>query len=224
MAELPPAETRAFDLAALGVARLNQALRLLDESELTAIVTGCTGQIGLCTGLTHTIKIEVRGSVGAYFGMLNNGADIEVIGDVGTCCGHSLSSGGILIRGHAGAKLGTMARAGFLGVHGVARDDCGLGLAGADIVVRQAVGARAGHAMRGGNLIIGGDAGHDLGIGATGGTIYLRGTAASIADTMREVKMRDSESMRLGLLLVRAGIRAATKEFRLYRPRGKSES
>ena len=78
--------------------------------------------------------------------------------------------------------------------------------------------------MRSGNLILGNDAGPDLGLDATGGTIYLRGEAASIAEGMREVKMKDADSMRLGLLLVRAGIRAATKEFRIYRPRQRSES
>lgn len=209
----------AFDLRALAPSQLNTQLRGLAEDDREIQITGASGQASLCAGLAHAIKIVLTGSAGPYFGMLNAGADLDLSGDAGLCCGHSMNSGAILIRGHAGQSLGALARGGFIGVHGSAKDACGLGLAGADVIVRQAVGARAGQAMRSGNLILGNDAGPELGLDATGGTIYLRGEAASVADGVREVKMKDSDSMRLGLLLVRAGIRAATKEFRIYRPR-----
>ncbi len=214
----------ALDLRTLGPAQLLAQLRAIGDEEAEIQIAGANGQAALCGGLTQSLKIVLAGSAGAYFGMLNAGADLDLSGDAGVCCGHSMNAGAILVRGHAGASLAALARGGFIGVHGSAKDACGLGLNGADVIVRQTVGARAGQAMRSGNLILGNDAGPELGLDATGGTIYLRGEAASIADCMREVKMKDSDSMRLGLLLVRAGIRAATKEFRIYRPRGRSDN
>lgn len=212
-------QSLAFDLRTLAPNQLNTQLRALADEENEIQIAGANGQPVLCAGISQGLKVVLTGSAGPYFGMLNAGADLDVTGDVGLCCGHSMNSGAILVRGNAGQALGALARGGFIGVHGAAKDSCGLGLAGADVIVRQAVGARAGQSMRSGNLILGNDAGPDLGLDATGGTIFLRGAAASVADGIREVKMKDSDSMRLGLLLVRAGIRAATKEFRIYRPR-----
>ncbi|MEM7558812.1 MAG: hypothetical protein AAF394_06785, partial [Planctomycetota bacterium] len=63
-------------------------------------------------------------------------------------------------------------------------------------------------------------AGENLGIGMTGGAIYLRGEARSVAPDLRVERMRDADSMRLSLLLARAGVRGDIKEFKLYRPRG----
>jgi glutamate synthase domain-containing protein 3 len=208
-----------IDLRSVSVTQLNQQLRAINDEECEVQVTGGSGQQSLCAGIPQSIKLTLQGTAGSYFGMLNGGADLDLHGDAGSHCGYSMNGGAILVRGSAGSALAALARGGFIGVHGAAKDACGLGLAGADVIVRQTVGARAGQAMRSGNLILGNDAGADLGLDATGGTIYLRGEAASIADYVREVKMKDSDSMRLGLLLVRAGIRAATKEFRCYRPR-----
>lgn len=215
----PALPSLSFDLRAVASAQLNAQLRGLAEEDHEIQVSGAAGQAALCSGISQTLKIVITGSAGPYFGMLNAGADLDLSGDAGLCCGHSMNSGAILVRGHAGQSLGALARGGFIGVHGSAKDACGLGLAGADVIVRQTVGARAGQSMRSGTLILGNDAGAELGLDASGGTIFLRGEAASIADCMREVKMKDSDSMRLGLLLVRAGIRAATKDFRIYRPR-----
>lgn len=231
MPESPPAPDPAvpeppvpvsLDLHSTDLAAINAHLRELDESASEVRIVGAAGQAGLATGLRQRIKVRVEGSVGDYFALLNAGASLDIVGDVGAGCGHSMTTGDILVRGHAGHSLAAYARGGFIGVHGMAQQACGLGLEGADVVVRLSVGPRAGYAMRAGNLVLGSDAGEKLGEGCTGGTIYLRGSAASIADTLREVRMRESDAMRLGLLLVRAGIKSATKEFRVYRPRAQS--
>ncbi len=51
MSDPAPVEPQTFDVAALGVAKLNQTLRQLPESDQPIIVSGCAGQLGLCTGL-----------------------------------------------------------------------------------------------------------------------------------------------------------------------------
>lgn len=210
----------AIDLRTTDPAAVNSYLRQLDESAEPVKIVGAAGQAGLATGLRTSLKVRIEGNVGAYFALLNAGGNLEIAGDVGPACGHSMTAGDVLVRGHAGDSLAAFACGGFIGVHGTAGQACGLGLGGADVVVRQSVGAQAAYGMRAGNLVLGSDAGDQLGEGCTGGTIYLRGNAASIASNLREVRMRESDAMRLGLLLVRAGIKSATREFRVYRPRG----
>lgn len=223
MSEPVPPAPETLDLRQVDRGAINVHLRGVDEVVEVMNVVGASGQIGLATAIAQRIKVIVNGHVGALFGMLNAGADLEIFGDAGPACGHSMTAGGILVRGHAGPALGAFARGGFIGVHGTAKADCGLCLNGADIVVRQSVGPRAAHGMRSGNLVLGSDAGPELGKDCVGGTIYLRGDANSVAETLREGRMRESEAVRLGLLLVRAGIKGATKDFRVYRPRTKSE-
>ena len=223
MSDAAPIAPEPLDLRSLGRGAINAHLRGLDEHSPPVSLIGAAGQSGLATALAQPIRVTVSGNIGAFFGMLNAGADLEIAGDVGLGCGHSMTEGSVLVRGHAGAAIGAFARGGFVGVHGTAKEDSGLGLRGADIVIRQSVGPRAGHAMRRGNLVLGSDAGPELGKDCVGGTIYLRGEAASIASGLREVRMRESDAVRLGLLLVRAGIKGTAKDFRVYRPHSKTE-
>lgn len=224
MSEAKPSAQPPLDLRSTSLAAINSELRQLDEQAAEVHILGANSQHGLASGIAQGIKVSVSGHVGAYFGLLNAGGDLELSGDCGDCCGHSMSAGGILVRGQAGRALAAFARGGFIGVHGSAKDACALAVAGADIVVRQSVGARAAERMQSGHLVLGSDAGPELGKDATGGTIYLRGTAASVSDQLQEVRMRDSDAMRLGLLLARAGLKGSAKDFRVYRPRLKSEA
>ncbi|MFO1066637.1 MAG: hypothetical protein U0892_22485 [Pirellulales bacterium] len=214
-----PTPSETIDLAQTDLVSVNVRLRTSDDQSASYDLLSATGQSNLACGIRSPIKVNVKGNCGLFFGLLNDGAEIDVEGDVGPACGHSMTGGGILVRGHAGHSLAAFARGGFIGVHGTARERCGLYLDGADVVVRQVAGREAGYGMRSGNLVLGNDTAEGLGRGATGGTIYLRGAAASVAPSLREVRMKDSDSMRLSLLLVRAGIRAATKDFRIFRPR-----
>jgi hypothetical protein len=52
----------------------------------------------------------------------------------------------------------------------------------------------------------------------TGGTIYVRGPIGGLAEGVRSVKMGESDSLRLGLLLARAGLKAKASEFQVFRP------
>ena len=223
MSDAVPIAPEPLDLRNIGRSTINAQLRGLVEHDRPVSILGAAGHSGLATAIAQPIRVMINGSVGAFCGMLNAGADLDISGDAGQACGHSLSAGAILIRGHAGTAVGAFAGGGFIGVHGTAKEDCGLCLNGADIVVRQSVGARAAHGMRRGNLVLGSDAGHELGKDCVGGTIYLRGSAGSIADCLREVRMRESDAVRLGLLLVRAGIKGTAKDFRIYRPRERVE-
>lgn len=201
--------------------QLNHELRSSDwQSHAEAEIVGTSGENSLASGISQPIKVVVHGAMGDFAFALNDGGECEVVGDAGASCGHSMRSGSILVRGHAGPAFGAFTSGGFIAAHWSAGDRCGLCLSGAEIVIRSGVGRQAGWAMRSGTLVIGADAQPGLGQGMTGGTIYVRGKAEDVASHLREMRMKDADSLKLGLLLVRAGIKADPKDFRIYRVRG----
>ncbi len=175
---------------------------------------------GFAAGLNQSFSLHIEGDLGDFAFMLNENAEIEVKGNIGSCGGHSLCSGFLLVNGNAGDGFGAYATGGIVACIGRSGMRCGLGLSGGDVVVRSDVGAEAAFGMSGGTLVLGNTVGEHLGAGMTGGTIFVRGAVRSLAPGIRENRLKDSDTMRLSLLLARAGIRAAAKEFRVYRVQG----
>ncbi len=216
MTDEPPLAT--LSLAQFSVTEIGQRLRTWDiGSSQQVTIVDAAKQTGLAVGLSAALNIAIQGDVGDFSFMLNENADFDVHGDVGRCIGHSMVSGYVLVHGSAGDLFGAYACGGVLAAIGGAGNRCGLGLAGADVIVRSDVGDEAGLGMTSGALVLGKSTGDQLGLGMTGGTIYVRGAVKSLADGIREQRMKDSDTMRLSLLLARAGVRAASKEFRAYR-------
>lgn len=173
----------------------------------------------VAAGLAQEISLRIDSRLGAYSFFLGELANVEVHGDVGDCCGHSMSSGSLLVHGHAGNYAGAYAQGGFLAILGQAKWRCGQGLAGANVFVRSTVGDEAGYGMRSGVLVLGNGAGEGLGAAMQGGVIYVRGDIKSKAAHVGLVRLKDTDSMRLSLLLVRAGIKGGAAEFRAYKPK-----
>ncbi len=168
-------------------------------------------------GVAEGITVRAEGSVGDFAFFLSEKAGFDILGDAGDCCGHSMISGSILVHGSAGDSLGAFASGGFIAVHGQARRRCGHALAGADVFVRGAVGDQAGYGMAAGALVLGNGTGEELGFGMTGGVVFVRGEVKSVAKNVRAVRMKDADSMRLSLLLARAGIKGSGADFKAYR-------
>jgi glutamate synthase domain-containing protein 3 len=113
-----------------------------------------------------------------------------------------------------------MGTGGLITVYGSAKDRVGVSLRGADVLIRGNAGADVAQGMTSGTIIIGGTAGEKMGQGMTGGTIFLRGDAADISPDIEEFRLREPDRLKLGLLLLKAGIKStAGKEFRVFRPR-----
>ena len=129
-------------------------------------------------------------------------------------------SGQITVQGNAGRCAATYAQGGFVAVLGQATECCGLGLDGADVLIRSRTGDRAGWNMRSGTLVLGNGTGDELGTGMTGGVIYVRGEVKSKSSAIRLERFKDADAMRLSLLLARAGIKANSAEFKVYRAKG----
>ncbi len=191
------------------------------DAETRIIISGLSeSHSGLLAGLSIPNEVVVQGNVGPLAFMAGQGALIDVFGNAGLCCGHSLQSGSILIRGDAGNYLAAYATGGYLAVHGKAGDQVAYGLSGADILVRSRCGNLTAAGMRSGTLVLGNGCGDGLGQGMTGGTIYVRGDIGSVAEGLQQGRMKETDTIRLSLMLVRAGIKTTYEKFLVFRVRG----
>lgn len=164
--------------------------------------------------------VSAHGTVKDFAFLLSEQTSWDIHGGAGHACAHSLQSGRVLIRETAGDFCGTFAEGGFIVVYGRAGHYVGYGLSGADTLIRRTVGDFAGAHMKKGVLVLCNGAGEQLGQGMTGGDIFVRGDIQSLAPEVRLQRMKDTDSMRLSLLLARSGMRGGgTKEFKLYRAR-----
>ena len=85
---------------------------------------------------------------------------------------------------------------------------------GGELFVRGNVGPGAAAGSLWGTIVIGGDAEEGLGDSMRGSTIFLKGKVAALGRGVREAPLREREKLRLGLLLINAGIRGEAKDFR----------
>jgi glutamate synthase domain-containing protein 3 len=176
-------------------------------------------QDGIAAGLNSGVTLTIDGSVGHFVYFLGQNGCVDVGGDAGACSGHSMISGRLVIRGRAGDAVGAYASGGLINVLGQAGNRCGQGLSGADIFIRSQVGDQAAYGMREGVLVLGNGAGEDVGQGMTGGTLFIRGEVKSMSDSVRPMRMKDADAMRLSLLLARCGVKGRGAEFRGFRPK-----
>ncbi len=171
----------------------------------------------VASGANTPTPICVHGPVGDYAISCMRDANVRIEGNTGNFVGHSIRSGVLVVRGHAADGVGAMGSGGLIAIYGNANDRVGIGIQGADIVVRGSVGRLAGYGMRSGTLVIGANAGPMLGHGLRGGTIYLRGDSESTCPDIEEQRLREPDRLKIGLLLLKAGIKSTGKDFRVFR-------
>ena len=216
-------ETLRFNLSKespqqiLGLVREQNFAGTDRDSNLDIELTDALGQDFIGSGLRDVSIVRVIGNLGDFAFCSFGDGQAEVAGDAGAYLGHSFHSGILVLQGNAKDNVGAIACGGTIAVLGNAGARLGIGMQGADLVVRGSVGNQAGLGMREGMIVVGGNAGKDLGLRMAGGTIYLRGDAESISDDIEEHRMREPDRLKIGLLMLKAGIKASGKEFRVYR-------
>jgi formylmethanofuran dehydrogenase subunit C len=161
-----------------------------------------------------SISIVIEGSLADYACAFNRNANFRVEGSVGAGVGEGMVSGAVRVRGDCGVGAGTAMRGGTLAIYGRAGANCGAAMRGGELFVRGDVGPAAAAGALWGTLVIGGDAGPGLGDSMRCTTIFIRGTASALGRGVREAPLREREKLRLGLLLINAGIRGDVKDFR----------
>lgn len=216
--ESPDRYSREVDARGLSAGEVKELLQRAELESHLKLVGLSESMAGVGAGLDRPIELLVAGGVGPFAWMLCQKAKIEIGQNASIACGHSLHSGSMLIHGDCADYLAAYAMGGFVAVHGKAGDNAAFELAGGEVVIRSRCGSGAGTRMRSGALVLGNGAGDGLGLMMTGGTIYVRGPIASLAKGVQAVPVKDSDSLRLGLLLARAGLRAKLTEFQAIRP------
>jgi glutamate synthase domain-containing protein 3 len=204
-----------FDAMGKNSDEINAFLRSVTSAgELPRVrISGLSQQDAIAVRIPE-MQLQVDGTAGNYcFCSLHHG-DVHLSGNADAGAGHSLESGVVTIGKNAGFALGAMASGGLIVVKGNTGARCGAGLRGADIVVGGSVGAYAGMFMNSGTIMILGNMGPQVGWGCTGGTIYVQGTVESLAGHVTEQRLKESDKLRIGLLLLNSGLQANVKDFR----------
>jgi formylmethanofuran dehydrogenase subunit C len=194
-----------------------QILSFGASPEVDVSIAGCSGQNFIANGVRLHGRITFAGNVGDFSLISFGNAEANIDGNVGDFFAHSIQSGAIFVRGDAGSSLGALGSGGLISIKGNALDRAAVALQGADIVVRGNVRDLAGLGLQSGTLIICGNAGKEMGKGLRGGTIYLRGDVESISPEIEEVRLREPDKLKIGMIMLKSGLNATGKEFRVYR-------
>lgn len=188
-----------------------------DSLELAIRIEGVANQDALAAGAFNIASLDIQGELGDFGLCASHDCECRIAGNVGHFFCHSLKSGLVILKGHAKDSLGALGCGGFLAIYGNAGNRLAVGLQGTEVVVRGSAGDFACLGMQDGCVVIGGNVGQELGRGMRGGTIYLRGEAESISPDIEEIRVREPDRLKIGLLMIKAGIKSAGKEFRMYR-------
>lgn len=212
-------ETVRLEIPRQGIEPARMALRALDrEQEHEVEVHGMTSQPYVLNGYRLRGHLKVQGDVGDFCFMSFGESEGTIEGNAGHYFAHSIHSGALFVHGDTGLGLASLGQGGLVSVYGNAGSRVALGMQGADVVIRGNAGSLCGLGMQSGSIVIGGNAGEEMGKGMRGGIIYLRGDARSISPDIEEVRMREPDKLKIGLLMLKAGIKATGKEFKVFRP------
>jgi glutamate synthase domain-containing protein 3 len=212
-----------FSMQELSDVQLRAAIRGVplpdDRENLPKVeVHGADGQHAALMRIDHPVKLRVRGSLGDYALALNHQTIVKVFGHVGHGVAEGMTGGSVRIRGHAGHGAGTAMSGGTLGIYGSAGDRAGGAMRGGGLFIRGDAGNDVGLGAIAGTIVIGGDAGENLGDPLSDVAVFIRGKAASLSEGVTETPLRKKQEVKLGLLLISAGIRGDATDFRRIVP------
>ena len=149
-----------IDLSLTPVREANDLIRKYgaDGEDVEILNPDARHHIGV--GLTHPIKVSVRGSAGYFCAGLCDGPTFEVERNVGWGLADNMLKGTVIVNGNASAIPGVAVR-------------------GAEIIVRGNVGSRAGQVMKEGTLLCAGNANFMAGYMMYGGRMIILGDSGA---------------------------------------------
>ena len=212
---------RTFDLSALGLRALNQALHDLrgkQTNETVWEVVNTKGAHAIAVGVDAPLDITVHGTTGYYCAGMNKQATIRIKGSAGPGVAQNMMSGIVIVEGDASQYAGATGRGGLLVIKGNASSRCGISMKGIDIVVHGNIGHMSAFMAQSGSLVVLGDAGEALGDSLYEARIFVRGQVKSLGADCIEKEMRPEHYAHLEDLLRRglAEGKARPEEFRRY--------
>ena len=195
-----------IDLASVPVTEANELLRRYGEAGEDVDLVNPDARHHLGVGLTHPIRVRIRGSAGYFCAGLTDGPHVEVEGNVGWGLADNMLSGSVVVRGNAGAIAGVAVRGAEVVVHGNIGSRAGQVMKEGTLCCGGDASFMAGYLMYGGRLIICGDSGEKVGQDMTGGTIYVGGRILSLGTDAEVVELPDDEHAEVLAFLERYGI------------------
>ena len=205
---------QTVDLSKVTLRELNQALHNVrsGSNETAWEVLNPKGSHAVAAGVDAAITVDVRGSVGYYWGGMYSQGTITVHGSAGPGVGENMMSGTIVVKGDASQYAGATGRGGLLVIEGNASSRCGISMKGIDIVVHGNVGHMSAFMAQSGSLVVLGDAGDALGDSIYEARLFVRGKVKSLGADCVKKEMRLEHIELLGKLLERAGVSGVSPE------------
>jgi methylamine---glutamate N-methyltransferase subunit B len=208
-----------FDLSITPLRELNSALHRVEKGSNDSHfhILNPRGHHAVAVGLSGSLSVEIKGSVGYYCAGMNDGGDVTIQGSAGPGVAENMMSGKVVVEGDASQYAGATGRGGLLVIRGNASSRCGISMKGIDIVVQGNIGHMSAFMAQAGNLVVLGNAGDALGDSIYEARLFVRGQVKSLGSDCIEKDMRPEHHETLTDLLRRSGIAGvASTEFKRY--------
>ena len=187
-----------------------------NEPDCSYRIIGAVREDYLLMRLHGLARVWLDTLLGDFAFALLNGPEVRVTGDAGNALGEGMIAGSLRVNGNSGHALGLSMRGGTLALYGHTGNDCGRFMDGGEIFVRGNAGWGVGAGAISGAIMVAGDAGPGLGDQMLDASIYVRGTVKSLGRGVVESPVNQKDRLRLGLLMINAGIRGEARDFRRY--------
>lgn len=182
-----------IDLNTLSITEANARIREFGAKgeDIEVINPDARHHIGV--GLTHPVRVRVRGSAGYFCAGLTDAAHFTVDHNVGWAVGDNMYAGSVVVGGNAGAIAGVALRGAEVVIRGNMGSRAGQVMKEGTLLCAGNASFMAGYMMYGGRIIILGDSGEHVGQDMTGGTIYVAGGIRSLGADAKLTDMTQAE-------------------------------
>ncbi len=183
-----------IDLAETSVRDANELIRRCGSRGEDIEVVNPDARHHIGVGLTHNIKVHVRGSAGYFCAGLTDGADFTVDSNVGWGLADNMYQGSVVVGGNAGAIAGVAIRGAEVVVKGNIGSRAGQVMKAGTLCCAGNASFMAGYMMYGGRIIILGDSGERIGEDMTGGEIFIGGEVQPLGSDAKLVEVTDDDA------------------------------
>jgi glutamate synthase domain-containing protein 2 len=182
-----------IDLSVTPVREANELIRKYGADGENVEVLNPDARHHIGVGLTHPIKVTIRGSAGYFCAGLCDGPTFQVERNVGWGLADNMLKGTVIVNGNASAIAGVAIRGANVIVRGNVGSRAGQVMKEGTLLCAGNANFMAGYMMYGGRMIILGDSGAQLGQDMTGGEIFVAGKINDLGTDAMVTDMSSTE-------------------------------
>ncbi len=172
---------------------VNRELRKVLDAEGAAEAKHLSGENVVAVGLPRGNRVKISGTVGDFFGSMNEGAELVLNGEGGRYLGDSMSDGIIKVNGNAGHGLCSYLRGGTVIVKGNCLGDACAMMRGGLVLIDGTVRGDLGSFLQGGTVVVTADVKGLVGHQMQGGSILMLGEPAGVGEGVRAFSLTSKE-------------------------------